>query len=390
MRIIFTMAILFLLLTGCSSVKRANKALLKGNYTEAIDIAVKRLQKNKANKADYEQMLLLEQAFQKLKSSHTERISFLQNDITPNTYEIYNLYLELDNIQNKIKPLLPLKKADGSFVSFAFENYSNQIIHAKQEHIDALYNNGVKLMRGSKIDNRNAYTSFNQLLELHPNYKDTKKLIRQAHFNGTDFVYVIIQNKTNQVIPKRLQDVLLDFNTYGLDDLWTEFHSFKQRDFSYDYEIVLEFKQLLVSPERVSEKEIPLSKEIVYTENRVDRNGKAVLDQFGKPIKDELKKTLKGTLNQVIQTKSVSVTGLVHYYDLQRNQRTNSYPLQSNFVFENIFAQFKGDSRVLNDNEVSMIKNRAVDFPSNEQMIVDASNDVKSSFVSILKKYKLR
>jgi len=379
---------LLFLLYGCSGVKQANKALYSGDYEQAVDVAVNRLQKNKNKKVDFQQTEILEDAFAKLKTSYQDKINFLKKDTNVNTQQVYNLYLSMDKIQNKIKPLLPLYKANGQQANFYFEDYSNDIIQAKQDYVTSLYEDGIALMKGNKADNRKAYNSFGQLLNLYPNYKDAKKLRDDARYYGTDFVFVVIENNTNIVIPIRLEQALLDFNTYGLDDFWTEYHANKLSNVKYDYEVVLEFREILVSPERIAEKEIPLTREIIETTYRTDRNGNFVLDQNGNKIKEEKKVTVKGNLKQVVQTKSVAVGGQVHYFDLNRNQRINSYPLQSEFIFENIFATFSGDNKVLNNDELAMTKNKFAMFPSNEQMLFDASTDIKSRFASILKRYK--
>lgn len=379
---------LFLLILSCSSVKQANQALYSGNYEQAIDIAVNRLQKNKNKKTDFQQIEILENAFSKMKNTYQDRINFLKKDTNVNTQQIYNMYLSMDNIQNKIKPLLPLYKSNGTQASFIFEDYSDDIIQAKQDYINTLYDEGVALTRGNKADNRKAYAIFGQLLNLYPNYKNTKQLRENARYYGTDFVFVVIENNTNVIIPARLEQDLLDFNTYGLDDFWTEYHANKLSNVKYDYEVVLEFREILVSPERISEKEVPLERDIIETTYRTDRNGNYVLDEKGNRIKEEKKINVKGKLKQVIQTKSVAVGGQVHYFNLQNNQRINSYPLQSEFIFENIFATFSGDNRVLNNDELAMTKNKFVMFPPNEQMLFDASNDIKSRFAAILKRYK--
>lgn len=379
---------LLLFIFACSGVKKANKALYSGNYEQAIDIAVNRLQKNKNKKSDFQQIAILEDAFGKMKTNYNDRINFLKKDVNVNTQEVYNLYLSMDRVQNKIKPLLPLYKVNGTPANFLFDDYSDDIIQAKQDYVNSLYNEGVLLMKGSKLDNRKAYNRFGELLNLYPNYKDVKKLRDDARYYGTDFVFVIIENNTNVIIPARLEQALLDFNTYGLDDFWTEYHANKLSQTKYDYEVVLEFRDILISPERIAEKEVPLEREVVETTYRTDRNGNYVVDERGNKIKDEKRISVTGRLNQVIQTKSVVVAGQVHYFDLQRNQRINSYPLQSEFVFENIFATFRGDSRVLNSDELAMTKNKLVMFPPNEQMLFDASNDIKSRFATILKRYK--
>jgi hypothetical protein len=143
----------------------------------------------------------------------------------------------------------------------------------------------------------------------------------------------------------------------------------------------------LVSPERISEKEIALQKEIkdgyVY---KTDRNGNYVLDSNGNKIKEDKIINVSGTLLQVIQTKSLAVTGQVQHFDVAKDKRINTFPLQTEFIFENVFAEFKGDNRVLSKDEKAMVNNKFVPFPSNEQMLFDASSEIKSRLAAILKR----
>ena len=85
------------------------------------------------------------------------------------------------------------------------------------------------------------------------------------------------------------------------------------------------------------------------------------------------------------QVKSVLVAGDVVYSDLLNNQNINSYPLSSEFVFENIFATFRGDREALTNEDLRFIQNRFVPFPTNEQMVLDAGEDIKIRLKEILK-----
>lgn len=378
-----------LFIVACSSVKQANKALSSGNYEEAIHIAVNRLQKNKDKKADKEQIVILEKAFEKFKSSYTNKITFLEKENKPyNTQQIYDLYVCLDKVQNDIYPLLPLVKNNGSEARFEFDDYSDKIINAKANYIAYLYDNSSQLLNSSqKSDFRKAYNQLKELSTLESNYKNTKTLLEEAHFKGTDFYLVRIVNSTDQMIPRKLEDELLDFNTYGLGSFWKEFHSEEQRNVPYAYEVVLDFREILVSPERISEKEIALQKEIkdgyFY---KTDRNGNYILDENGNKIKEDKIINVSGTLLQVIQTKSLAASGQVYHYDITKNKRVNTFPLKTEFIFENIFAEFKGDNRVLNKDEKAMVNNKFFPFPSNEQMLFDASSEIKSRLAGILKR----
>src|SRR5690606_5786760 len=378
-----------LFIVACSSVKQANKALSSGNYEEAIHIAVNRLQKNKDKKADKEQIVILEKAFEKFKSSYTNKITFLEKENKPyNTQQIYDLYVCLDKVQNDIYPLLPLVKNNGSEARFEFEDYSDEIIKAKANYIAYLYDNSSQLLNSTqKSDFRKAYNQLKELSALEPNYKNTKALLEEAHFKGTDFYLVRIVNSTDQMIPRKLEDELLDFNTYGLDSFWKEFHSEEQRNVPYAYEVAMDVSEILVCPDRISGKEIALQQELkdgyFY---KTDRNGNYILDENGNKIKEDKIINVSGTLLQVIQTKSLAASGQVYHYDITKNKRVNTFPLQTEFIFENIFAEFKGDNRVLNKDEKNLVNNRFVPFPSNEQMLFDASSEIKSRLAGILKK----
>lgn len=386
------MLILATVFVACSSVKRSQKELNRGNYVEAMNLAVKKLQKNKTNKRSKELIPILEDAYAKYTEESLNRIAFLEKENSPaSKREIFTLYSRLNRIQNSIRPLLPLYRFGGE-AQFHFNDYSNQLIEAKSEYATFLYESAQSMMAtGNKMEYRNAHKTLNELQKLSPGFRNTEQLIREAHYYGTDFVYVELKNVTNLIIPERLERDLLDFNTYRLDDFWTEYHSINRRDIDYDFEVVMEFRNILISPERVHEREIKLEREIIdgYT-YEIDRQGNYVLDSLGNRKRIDRYVVVKGTLNETTQTKAIAVNGMVDYYDVQNRRKMNSHPLETEFIFEHVFATFKGDDRVLNADERRLLRNRPVPFPSNEQMLFDASNEIKNRLSAILKRNKFR
>src|SRR5690606_36329310 len=109
---------------------------------------------------------------------------------------------------------------------------------------------------------RSAFNILCELDEVQPNYRDVQQLRDEAHFKGTDFVFVTLNNYTGQLIPFRLERDLLDFNTYGLDNFWTEFHSNRENGIRYDWGIDLNFQTIRISPERISERQFIRKKHI--------------------------------------------------------------------------------------------------------------------------------
>ena len=117
------------------------------------------------------------------------------------------------------------------------DDYSDELISSKNNLSGFLYANAKKLLASkNKMDFRQAYDDLSYLDKLNPNYKDVRNLMDEAQFKGTDFVHVYTKNETNMVIPVRLQDDLLDFSTYGINDKWTVYHNNKQKNITYDFD----------------------------------------------------------------------------------------------------------------------------------------------------------
>ena len=394
MKKISLLLISLLILSACSSVKRGKQAVNQGNYHEAIDIAVEKLQKDKDKKGNQEHILILEDAFKKLTEARKKRIVFLEKEGNPaNLKDIYLLYRELDGVQKQISPLLPLAlHSNNREARFRFTDYTDALIASRNRYVDFLYEEAKSLMQQQeKMTYRQAHNQLLELQRLSPGYKDVSQLLEESHNRGSDFVLVELKNQTPFVIPVRLEDELLNFNTYGLDDFWTEYHAERKRDYEYDFAVQLGFREILISPERLLEREIPLEAEVSdgYTYKK-DRKGELVLDSLGNKIKVENFVKVKGVLFKTVQTKSLALQGKVDYLDLRNGRLMNSYPLTTEFVFENVFASYEGDKRLLTKEDKLLLQNRFVPFPSNEQMLLDASDDIKSRLGPILKRYRFR
>ncbi|TXE20976.1 hypothetical protein ES731_02815 [Psychroflexus gondwanensis] len=387
MKALVSIFVIFLILS-CNSVKKTKQAINSGNYTEAINRSVKQLQKNKFNKKGYQYANLLKISFEKFRESNLKRIDFLEKETLKNNAKpIYESYLRLQDIQNRIKPLLPLENEDGSRVVFEFYDFSDEIIAGKENYAEYLYVKASRFLDSEvKIDSRLAYNSFVELEKLAPGYKNTSSLKRDAYINGIDFVLVSLYNNTEQIIPALLEDRLLNFNTYDLDDLWTEYHVNPREDFTYDFAIDINFTSIQFSPERLLERQVPLERAVVDGWRfKKDRAGNFIFDQGGDKIKEDIVINVSGTLFETVQSKEVKVIAEVNYFDLISDQKINNYPLESLFIFENRFANFEGDKKVLNKDENYLLTRGPVNYPSHEQMLSDASEDIKAKLKSILK-----
>ena len=385
--------LLLFFLISCGGVKKTQEALNLGNYGNAINKAIKNLSENKTKKSNQPYVLLLEEAFKKNYERELQQIAFLKKENNPANYEvIFNSYSNLKSIQQRIRPLLPLRVIEeGRDANFVFKNYDEEIINSKRELSDYLYNNASALLeKGSyKEDFRNAFEQFSYLNELSPNYKDTALKIEESHNKGLDYVQVVMINDSEQIVPERLEQELLNFNTYGLNDLWTVYHTNAIESINYDYAMEVAFRDIKISPEQVTEKQISKEKQIKdgykYATNS---EGLVLKDSLGNKIKVDKFKTVKCNYYQFTQHKMVEVVGNVSFLDLEKQQQINTYPLSSQFVFNHVYAKHQGDKSALEDEMVPLLELSAVPFPTNEQMVYDAGEDLKAKLKGIISRQR--
>ncbi|WP_074409339.1 hypothetical protein [Aquimarina megaterium] len=392
--------LLLLLLTttiifSCSSVKKTEKALNTGNYDQAINIALNKLRTNKGKKGKQPIILMLEQAYAKALDRDNNAIAYLEKEGNPaNLERIYNTYLSLKNRQERIKPLLPLYLVEeGRNANFILHNYDQKIINTKDKLSQYLFNNAKTLLTSAKrkADYRAVYEDLNYLDKITPNYKNTREMIDEAHQKGTDFVKVTMKNRTNVIIPKRLESDLLNFGTYGLNDLWTVYHSQPQKSIPYDYAMEVELREINISPEQVKERQLQKEKLIKDGwEYLLDENDEIVVDDKGEKVKVDRMVKVHCEYYEFTQFKATNVVGNVQYRNLRTRQLLDAFPIASEYVFQHIYANYNGDKRALESGLLGYLGVKSVPFPSNEQMVYDSGEDLKNKLKNIITNYRFK
>lgn len=378
---------------GCG-VKQTKELLSSGDYDGAMQNAIQSLKSNKEAKGKQDYVKILEEAHAKAKERDLRAIATLEKENSPNNYEdIYKMYVMLNYRQENIRPLLPLKiQNTNKEAVFEFEDYSDRILSSKKNLTKFLYDNSKALMLvNNKLTYRRAYDELLYLENLDPNYKDVKKLIDESKAKGIEYVSVYSKNETKMTIPKQLENDLLDFSTLGLNSNWTVYHSNKQKEITYDYGVVINFREINISPEQIKERQFEKEKQIKDgVKNLVNANGQIVRDSLGNAIKVDNMKTIKISIYEFSQIKSTQVVAKVDYIDFTNNQLLQSFPLASEFVFNNTYATYKGDKRATEESYYPTFNQRAVPFPSNEQMVYDTGNDLKAKLKDIISRNRIR
>ncbi|WP_345167918.1 hypothetical protein [Algibacter aquimarinus] len=390
MKKILLSAIAITILFACSTRRQMEKTISYGNYDRAISDAIGKLQINKDRKGKTDIIMLLEEAFNKATARDLDNINLLKKDNNPESYlRIFDSYVNLDNRQERIKPLLPLYIKDRA-INLNFNDYSDEIIDYKNSASIQLYNNATALLNANnKLDFRTAYQVLQSIEEINPNYKDVRQLMQIAHNKGIDFVLVDMINDSGKIIPVRLENDLLNFSSYGLNNFWAVYHSTPEDKVNYDYNMRVNLRGINISPEQIKERQIIKEKQIADGKKELIENGEVVKDSLGNAIKVDRMKTVRCEYYEFTQFKATQVTGNVEYVNLNTKQLVDAFPVTSKFVFEHIYATSRGDRRALETSLIPFLERRAVPFPTEEQMIYDTGEDLKLQLKNIINSYSL-
>lgn len=379
-------------LVSCVGKKQIEKQLHSGNYDQAITNALKKLERNKDKKRKQIYVNMLQDAYYKVVAEDLQTIAHLEKDGNPEHYNrIYNIYLDMEARQNAIKPILPLKLGN-KYLDLDFKDLTDLIVSYRYKVSDYLIDKGITLLDSDdKYAAREAHAIFSYIDRINPNFEEVRELLTEAHEKGTDYVTVSITNETNQILPNRLEQELLDFNTYGLNDFWTVYDANTREGKVYDYAMELQLKRINISPERILEQQLLRQKQVVDGwEYVLDDNGNVVKDSLGNDIKVDKIITAKARLFKFSQYKASQVIARVVYQDLRTDQLLESFSIDSEFIFENNYATARGDRRALQYIDRELIRQRPIRFPSNEQMVFDTGEDLKLKLKRIITNYSFR
>ncbi len=380
----------FLLLMACGK-KITQNAINSGDYDQAIETATQALRTNKDKNSKKPYVFMLEEAYAKAVERDLSTLEYLKKENnSANAEKIYQLYFNLQQRQDLIKPLLPLYLSENRTARFDFSNYTSQLVQSKKELVNYLYINAMRLsLSTKKEDARKAYDDLNFIEKLQPDFKDLASLKDKALQNGTDYVLIKIENQTNMIIPQQLQNQLLDFSTYGLDEFWVVYHSNPQQNYKYDFTYFVNFRDIQISPEQMREKEFAVEREIQDGVKRsYDANGNVILDDKGNAVMIPNIILAKALIQEINLQKTCSVTAKVDFVNTSNNQLIKSFPLNSTFVFQDIAAKYRGDIRAIDPNYTQYLNRRLPGFPSNAQMLIDSGEELKANLKRIISNNK--
>ncbi|MES2138563.1 MAG: hypothetical protein V4511_02565 [Bacteroidota bacterium] len=382
--------VVFLLIsTLIISCSQSSKLMKSGNYDAAIRKSSQKLKRKKQNDKE---IVVLEQSYQKANDRDRERIGFLKKEGKPDNWdEIFAVYSMLAQRQENLKPLLPLRIAgQNRDANFEIVNYSDEIIQAKKNATEYFYAHALSLLgRNNKSDARLAYNELLRVKGYSGNYKDVDKELQRAKDIGTSYVLFKMKNTTGVPLPPSFEDELTKISLTDLNGEWLRYYTHEVKGLDYDYVIVVNMKNINVSPEAI--------KETNFTETKIipdgfqyalDANGNVKKDSLGNDIKLPKTKTIFCNVIETYQNKKAIIAGSLDYINNSTGQLIKTDPIASENFFEYRSFGAIGDINALKPETKAKLGPKPVPFPSGFDMLLQAGQVLKGMTKDIIYKNK--
>jgi tetratricopeptide (TPR) repeat protein len=376
MRKIYTLfgLIAFVLMSGC---KTTAKLYDKGNYDEAVQLAVKKLQK----KPDNEMRELLQSAYQYAVNDHETRIHQLSNNTNELKWEwIYNGYSSLQRLYEAIhRSPEALSIVDPVDYSSYLNTYADKAANTR-------FDRAMQWMdKNDKISFRNAYTEFELALQYRPG--DLTIIDRKNEAFELAVINVVVMpmernpyrysSYNNNELVNFENDVLrqLQFNNGNRFVRFYNSWDASSRNIQADQFIDLRFSNLNLGRTRDERSTREVSKDIVVKET------------VYKP--DSIVKEYKKVFAKITTTRRTMAS--------EANLQINVRDINGRWIWnENVignhnwfteFSTYTGDERALSESDKQLV-NRRQDHPPHEDEIIRCiTNEINTNMMSRMRNY---
>lgn len=351
----------------------------QGDYDGVIDKTVKKLIKDPSDQDDIK---ALDRAYKLANERDLARIKLLKTENNPAGYdEIFRRYESLRFRQQKVRTVLPLQMG-GRTINYDYIDYDAELVSAKKSAAEYYYQHGKELLQNP--DKESARTAHHELSLARDYsgdaYPDLNDLLLEARERGVSRVIVEVQNSERIMVSPEFRDELLTFNTSGLSNEWVEYHfRHLNQNINYDYAIVVNLLDILVSPEEVKTEDKIYRKEIEDGFDYVlDQNGNVMKDSTGNDIKIPKYKTLQSTLIETFQRKTLTIRGQVEIIQLSPSEKLLiKEPVAAENVFQHSSARAVGDKGALDQAALQKLENEYIPFPPDVEMIFSTAETLK-------------
>jgi len=382
--------ILSITLLSCGGTQKTTTHLQTGNYIEAFNNSIAKLNKDKTKKSNQKHIPLLKEAFNKAVKSDMAKIKILEKENTPESLKnIYGKYLNLDIRQDEVSALQPLYY-EGKEVTFKFDDYSSDIKTSKENYSASLYNTAIQNLKGDHLEARKAYKHLENLIYINPDYRsDLNDLLQRSKNKGSSFVYVNLKNNVTSIRKDSIKDFAV-INSTNFNNQWVIFHHKKDRKIKYDYQINISFDKLIFIPEKTEQQTVPQEAKIQDGwKYQLDANGNVIKDDKGNDIKVAKFKIIKAEVSLYQQSKSSKIEGNIIIKNLNKKTTLSTNPIFGEAKFQHVYGKYRGDQRAIEQKYHEAIKAKEVPYPNDHEFVKYTISNFKQKVTAFLSQQEL-
>ena len=369
-----TLVLAAVLFTYCKS---PAKLYDKGNYNDAMDAAIKKLQKDPN---DYESREVLKSSYKYAVEERENQVRNLSNSSSETKYDqIFEQYVQLQNLYEKIRryPAIAqfIKPTDYSSYEETFRNKAFEAHVAKAD----------KWMEGEdRRSYREAYYELNKALRYKPDDFDTKKKLEDAYDAAVVNVMLVPMDVMNSNYYysnssyklRNFQDALMSKLNYNTGNEFIKYYtewSAESKRIEPDEIVELRMGRMNIGQPYDQNSSRQVSKEVVVKEKVYSKD--SVVKEYGK-------------VYATITTTKRTLVSDVDMYVTSREPRGKTLwtdNLSSEHQWKTEFATYTGDERALCESDKTLL-NKDLRAPK-EDITNDPINKLENDVTYKLRNY---
>jgi hypothetical protein len=262
--------------------------------------------------------------------------------------------------------------------------------NSKQHAIDDLTKKGDDaLALGDRFNARKAYDFYNKAYSYDNSNNAIKSKSDQAFLMSQTHILIQAAPANMVTLPENFIRQALDKKWSQLESGWLKFHNSFQGNLVYHYYTDVLINSVVVTPERVAETSYVDTKKIEdgweYAKNS---DGSVKTDSAGNKIKQTVYRDITCTVRKFTMTKEATVNGTVTIYGIDSDRKYANDAILSTYTFKYEYATASGDSRALSTTSQGLVNKKAIEFPVNNELILNASTNFGNFIYDKVNQYK--
>ncbi len=370
--------LLTILTLGVISCKTASKAYDKGNYDQAVDLAVKKLQKNSN---DRELKGILQNAYRYAVDEHESRIR--QHSNSNNELRWENMYIEYAALQQLHDAI---HRSPEAMSVVRPTDYSSYLETYRDKAADARYERGMLWMgKNDKQSYRQAYNEFQFANQFRPDDLTIRDRMLEAYDYAVTNVVVLPMddyryrfNSYNEHELRNIESELLRNLQYNTNNQFIKFHTqWDARNRNVRIDQFIDFRLSTMNMGRVKDE---------YSTREVSKDV-VVKETVYRP--DSIVKEYKKVFAKITTTKRVMQSDANMLVNIRNEggQFLWSDNFRGDHFWTSEFATYTGDERALSEQDKELLNRHRAEPPQEQEIMRCIMEEITRSLQNRIRDY---